>query len=162
MQTCIRPSLCHCHSLSLASVKSRLVLPFWYRLTRVVPEKWLLNGGVCVCVCACVRVRAYVCRAFSYQLTIDFWFMSYFQKKFIFIAVIIIIECRVFGDVWNVASARHEGGADSNTALSITDLPCQPVHPQVLSDTGTDSDLAVSLTVSSQLLLDGIPVNCLG
>ena len=28
MQTCIRPSWCHCHSLSLASVKSRLVLPF--------------------------------------------------------------------------------------------------------------------------------------
>jgi len=25
--------------LPLASVKSRLVLPFWYRLTRVVPEK---------------------------------------------------------------------------------------------------------------------------
>ena len=37
-----------CHSLSLASVKSRLVLPFWYRLTRVVPEKGPLN--VCVCV----------------------------------------------------------------------------------------------------------------
>ena len=36
------------HSLSLASVKSRLVLPFWYRLTRVVPEKEPLN--VCVCV----------------------------------------------------------------------------------------------------------------
>ena len=29
---------------SLASVKSRLVLPFWYRLTRVVPEKGPLNG----------------------------------------------------------------------------------------------------------------------
>ena len=29
-QTCIWPSWCHCHSLSLASVKSRLVLPFWY------------------------------------------------------------------------------------------------------------------------------------
>jgi len=27
-----------------ASVKSRLVLPFWYRLTRVVPEKGPLNG----------------------------------------------------------------------------------------------------------------------
>jgi len=39
LQTCICPSLCHCHSLSVASVKSRLVLPFWYRLTRVVPEK---------------------------------------------------------------------------------------------------------------------------
>ena len=24
-------------------------LPFWYRLTRVVPEKGLLNGRVCVC-----------------------------------------------------------------------------------------------------------------
>ena len=39
MQTCIWPSSCHCHSLSLASVRSRLVLPFWYWLTRVVPEK---------------------------------------------------------------------------------------------------------------------------
>ena len=47
VQTCIWPSWCHCHSLSLASVKSRLVLPFWYWLTRVVPEKGPLN--VCVC-----------------------------------------------------------------------------------------------------------------
>ena len=38
-------------SLSLAPVKSRLVLPFWYRLTRVVPDKRPLNGCVCVCVC---------------------------------------------------------------------------------------------------------------
>ena len=37
------------HSPSLASVKSRLVLPFWYRPTRVVPEKGPLNGCVCVC-----------------------------------------------------------------------------------------------------------------
>ena len=29
--------------------KSRLVLPFWYRLTRVVLEKGPLNGCVCVC-----------------------------------------------------------------------------------------------------------------
>ena len=53
MQTCIWPSRCHCHSLSLASVKSRLVLPFWYRLTRVVPQKGPLNGCMCVCVCVC-------------------------------------------------------------------------------------------------------------
>jgi len=39
-----------CHSLSLASVKSRLVLPFWYRLTRVVLDKGLLNGCVCIAV----------------------------------------------------------------------------------------------------------------
>ena len=47
LQTCIQPSWCHCHSLSLASVKSRLVLLFWYRLTRVVPDKGPLNGCVC-------------------------------------------------------------------------------------------------------------------
>ena len=51
VQTCMWPSWCHCHSLSLASVKSRLVLPFWYRPTRVVPEKGPLNMCVCVCVC---------------------------------------------------------------------------------------------------------------
>jgi len=49
VQTCIWPSWCHCHSLSLASVKSRLFLPFWYRLTRVVPEK---GRSTCVCVSA--------------------------------------------------------------------------------------------------------------
>ena len=49
VQTCIWPSWCHCHSLSLASVKSRLVLHFWYRLTRVVPKKGPLNGCMCVC-----------------------------------------------------------------------------------------------------------------
>jgi len=48
VQTCIWPSWCRCHSF--ASVKSRLVLPFWYRLTRVTGSpghravKW-----VCVC-----------------------------------------------------------------------------------------------------------------
>ena len=51
VQTCIWPSGCHCHSLSLASVKSRLVFPLWYRLTQVVLEKEPLNGCVCVCVC---------------------------------------------------------------------------------------------------------------
>ena len=48
VQTCIWPSWCHCHSLSLASVKSRLVLPFWYWLNRVVQEKGLLTGCVCL------------------------------------------------------------------------------------------------------------------
>ena len=43
VQTSIRQSGFHCYSLSLASVKSRLVLPFWYQLTRVVPDKGQLN-----------------------------------------------------------------------------------------------------------------------
>ena len=46
VQSCIWPRWCHCHSLSLASVKSRLVLPCWYRLTRLVVDKGPLN--VCV------------------------------------------------------------------------------------------------------------------
>ena len=46
--SCTWPSWCHCRSLSIVSVKSRLVLPFRYQLTRVVPDKGPLNG-VCVC-----------------------------------------------------------------------------------------------------------------
>ena len=34
----------HPKTPSLASFKSRLVLPFWYRLTKVVVEKRLLSG----------------------------------------------------------------------------------------------------------------------
>jgi len=56
VQTCIWPSWCHCHSLSLASVTSRLVLTFWYWLTQVVLEKghWT---GVCVCVCYIIALH---------------------------------------------------------------------------------------------------------
>ena len=36
-------------------------LPFWYRLTRVVPEKRPLNG--CVCVCNCIIGTRCVCVA---------------------------------------------------------------------------------------------------
>jgi len=38
--------------LTVSSVKSRLVLPFWYQLTQIVLDKGPLN--VCVCVCVCV------------------------------------------------------------------------------------------------------------
>jgi len=31
--------------------KIQIGFTFWYRLTRVVPEKEPLNGCVCVCVC---------------------------------------------------------------------------------------------------------------
>jgi len=55
----------HC----FAPVKSKLVLPFWYRLTWVVPDRGPLNVCVCVCVrvhacacvCVCVCVRVCVC-----------------------------------------------------------------------------------------------------
>ena len=57
VQTCIRPSRCHCHSLSLASVKSRLILPFWYWLTQVVPDIRSLKG--CVCTSMCISCTIY-------------------------------------------------------------------------------------------------------
>ena len=53
VQTCIWPSWCHCRSLSLAPVNSRLVLSFWYWLTWVVLDKGPLNGCVCVCIEHC-------------------------------------------------------------------------------------------------------------
>jgi len=53
VQTCLWPTWCHCHSLSLASVKSRLV-------TQVVPEKELLNAYVCF---ACVHQKVCIMTA---------------------------------------------------------------------------------------------------
>jgi len=45
--------------LSLASVKSRLVLPFWYWLTWAVLGKGPLNG--CVCVCGTLNLSSACC-----------------------------------------------------------------------------------------------------
>ena len=66
MQTCIWPSWCHCHSLSLASVKSRLILPSWYWLTWVVPEKGPLYVCVCVCVCVLVYLWWTICQRIEF------------------------------------------------------------------------------------------------
>ena len=49
VQTCI----CHCHSLSLASVKSRLVFPFLVPAHPGCPGQGPLNGCVCVCAINC-------------------------------------------------------------------------------------------------------------
>ena len=71
VQICILPSWCHCHSLSLASVKSRLVLLFWYRLTRVVLDKGPLNG--CVCMCYLQALCGSCIRAFSVKALNSNW-----------------------------------------------------------------------------------------
>ena len=81
VQTCIWPSWCHCHSLSLATVKFRLVLPFWYRLTWVVPDKVPLN--MCVCVCVLGNVRT----SLLYWLNSDWWFHS--KKNGLFYVVLL-------------------------------------------------------------------------
>jgi len=58
---CLLTSWCHCHSLSLASVKSRPALSFWFRLTLVVPDKGPLNG------CCC----SYCCFVFATSFVLD-------------------------------------------------------------------------------------------
>jgi len=50
VQTCTWPSWCHCHSLSLAPVKSRLVLPFCVPAHPGSPGKRAVKRA-CVCVC---------------------------------------------------------------------------------------------------------------
>ena len=66
--------------LSLASYKSRLVLPFWYRLTEVVVEKRPLNGCSVVVVvivwnnclrCAMALVHSRIGRVFYVSDTAD-------------------------------------------------------------------------------------------
>jgi len=85
VQTCIWPSWCH--SLFLASVKPRLVLPSWHRLTRVVPEKGPLNGCVCVrrgrltCTAEQAALRQSPaapsgCRCQVADTTDDWWYMT--------------------------------------------------------------------------------------
>jgi len=49
VQTCICPSGCHCHSLSLASVKSRLV----FQLVPAHPGSPGQRAVKRVCVCVC-------------------------------------------------------------------------------------------------------------
>jgi len=70
-------SWCHCHSLSLASVKSRLVLLFWYRLTRVVPEKRAIKRVyVCMYVYSFYCLSAYVS---DLQPFLQFYTHTYFS-----------------------------------------------------------------------------------
>ena len=51
---------------ALASVKSRLALPFWYRLTRVVPDKGPLNG--CMLLWTARSLYPYLYKT-------DFWYV---------------------------------------------------------------------------------------
>ena len=77
VQTCIWRSWCHCHSLFLASVKSKLVLPFWYWLTRVVPDKGSFNG-ICCSYTQC-RVWNFDVVKFTVPADTESWFHVCFR-----------------------------------------------------------------------------------
>jgi len=71
VQICIWPSWCHCHSLSLASIKSRLVLvPAYPGNPGQSPE--VCEMDVCVCMCACVCACLHV--NYSEWLVVNDWF----------------------------------------------------------------------------------------
>ena len=60
VQTCIWPSWCHCHPKtppSLASFKSRLVLPFWYRHTRSVSHMTHVDHAILVTTDCVIMLR---------------------------------------------------------------------------------------------------------
>jgi len=50
VQVCIWSSCCHYYPSSLASLKSRIVLPFWCQFTQAFLEKRTLNGVAVVVV----------------------------------------------------------------------------------------------------------------
>jgi len=56
VQACIWPSWCHCHSLSLASVKFRLVFTFPAPAHLGSPGQWAI---IRVCVCVCVLLGTF-------------------------------------------------------------------------------------------------------
>ena len=95
VQTCIWPSWCHCHSLSVASVKSRLVLPIWYWPTRVVLDKRPLNGCMCVCVWAIFRILQY------FQFPSMLWHCWPDDIRGIWptvVSAVVICKCSLLGD----------------------------------------------------------------
>ena len=90
-----------------------LVLPFWYRLTRVVPDK----GPLSVCVCVCGWVRACVIAAEGYHDPSDLcvlclssgsegWFQRGFYSARVSCVVVVRtglwhgIDCRLTFDTW--------------------------------------------------------------
>ena len=91
VQTCMWPSWYHCHSLSLASVKSRLVLPFWHRLTRVVPEKGPLN--------VCIRKFLNYVQSFSRLLKDADLFLPWLLW-IVMDCSILVFWCLQFFDTW--------------------------------------------------------------
>ena len=69
--TCIWPSWLHCQPLSLASVKSRLVLPFWYRLTRVFQKRAAKWVYLCTFVYTDLPVRNWILKRVSASAAAD-------------------------------------------------------------------------------------------
>ena len=105
VQSCMWPSWCQCHSLSLASVKSISGLPFSYRLTWVVPDKGPLNG--CVCVLRC-------CSRFLAPLLLVCWLPVFAGRP--------VISRPADDAKWAGSLVGQEEGAPATTSLPLRDM----------------------------------------
>ena len=157
VQTCIWPRWCHCHSLSLAPVKSRLVLPFWYRLTWVVPEKGPLN----VCSYTCTRTHPFsTCHR---CLSSDVISVRSTYKEICDIVnrktgVILTrgIMCCDFCVFWFTLpfSLCSAGLSCDSIAGQVTDMPGQPTKQKSrLADSEVKLFLNVEIGLANQLIL---------
>jgi len=87
--------------LSLASVKSRLVLPFWYRLTQVVPDRGPFNGCVCpwewcivlVCLSVHLHISKIVSKFTKFLYTIGYNIECYRIFLYITVCCVVLVSC---------------------------------------------------------------------
>ena len=99
--------------------KCRLVLPFWYRLTWVVPDKGPLSG--CVCVCGTCTTGMYVATYFPTTEICEN--CHHFRSKTLYGLVF---------TMWCCASLVH---------LSVTSQNCCKMATRMITET-TQHDLA--------------------
>ena len=124
VQTCIWPSWCHCHSLSLAPVKSRLVLPIWYRLTQVVLEKSPLNG--CSCIVTVIEAKWCHIRILHY-----YYFSSLMTQQWYMVIQQVVKRAQCKLKYYSVAGtyriqALKIGQVKVLSLCGVTSFACQP------------------------------------
>ena len=126
VQTCIWPSWCHCHSLSLASVKSTLVLPFWYQPTRIVPEKGPLNGCMCYCFVHYIKLLAIDQFLNTHKHTMLYHIVSYRIIDYKRWHPTLISYCSILG-TWTAINESCVAIRSSTTLLGYGNTICTAV-----------------------------------
>ena len=121
--------------------KTRLVLPFWYRLTWVVPEKWPLNGCVCVSVqekyaSSLQQPVAHIPLGFVLDQVEEGSWLTYAQDADVGVSICVLWCCVYLGwhgdwtDQWRIERRWYEYCAENSkrTALHWKDL-CEKTLP---------------------------------
>jgi len=152
-----------CHSLSLASVKSRLVLPFWYWLTRVVPEKGPLNGYVCVCNVASSLLLLCLQTTIAHQHSIAYSLLS---ADFLLFYYLLCLQWSAFSGLTLLFGCQEEQPACKNWVMrcwcgSLHMVQLMPLLPKTPSSLASfKSRLALPLWYwLTEIVLKKRPLN---